>query len=64
MLLVAALFMAAGIALGYVTQDLFHAPDKVSSATFQATFRFNSFVGMAIAGGYTGRKGWRTSACC
>jgi predicted permease len=57
MLLVAVLFMAAGIALGYVAQYLFHAPDKVSAATFQATFRFNSFVGLAIAGGIHGKEG-------
>lgn len=57
MLLVSALFMAVGIALGYVAKYLFHAPDKVFSATFQATFRFNSFVGLAIAGGIYGKEG-------
>jgi malonate transporter and related proteins len=57
MLLVAALFMAAALALGYVSQYLFHAPDKVFSATFQATFRFNSFVGLAIAKGIYGQEG-------
>ncbi|MFZ5524086.1 MAG: AEC family transporter [Pseudomonadota bacterium] len=57
MLLVAALFMTAGIALGYVGRYLFHAPGKVFSATFQATFRFNSFIGLAIAGGIHGKEG-------
>jgi predicted permease len=57
MLLVAVLFMAAGIALGYAGKYLFHAPDRVFAATFQATFRFNSFVGLAIAGGIHGKEG-------
>ncbi len=57
MLLVAVLFMATGILLGYVARYLFKAPDKVHSATFQAAFRFNSFIGLAIAGGIHGKEG-------
>ena len=57
MLMVATLFMCAGIALGYVAKYLFHAPAKVYSATFQSSFRFNSYVGLAIAGGFHGQTG-------
>jgi malonate transporter and related proteins len=57
MLLVAALFMAGGIGLGYAAKFLFHAPDKVFAATFQSAFRFNSYIGLAIAGGLHGAQG-------
>ncbi len=57
MLVAASLFMCAGIALGYVAKYLFHAPSKVYSATFQSSFRFNSYVGLAIAGGLHGHEG-------
>lgn len=57
MLGVAALFMCAGIMLGYVAKSLFHAPAKVFSATFQSSFRFNSYVGLAVAGGLHGQEG-------
>ena len=57
MLFVAALFMCAGIALGYVAKYLFHAPAKVFAATFQSSFRFNSYVGLAIAGSLHGQEG-------
>jgi len=55
MLMVAALYMGAGIALGYLAKFLFHAPPKIFAATFQAFFRFNSYVGLAIAGGLHGQ---------
>lgn len=57
MLIVALLYMGAGIALGYVAKWILHAPDKVFSATFQSSFRFNSYVGLAIAGGIHGNDG-------
>lgn len=57
MLMVAALYMAAGMALGYGAKFLFDAPVKVYSATFQSSFRFNSYVGLAIAGGLHGQEG-------
>jgi malonate transporter len=57
MLVVATLFMCAGIALGLVARYLFHAPPKIFSATFQSSFRFNSYVGLAIAGGLHGHDG-------
>ena len=57
MLLVAALYMLSGIALGYGAKFIFHAPPKVFAATFQSSFRFNSYVGLAIAGGLYGQDG-------
>lgn len=57
MLVVATLFMCAGIVLGLAAKYLFHAPSKVFSATFQSSFRFNSYVGLAIAGGLHGQEG-------
>lgn len=57
MLSVAALFMCSGIVLGYSAKYLVHAPPKVYSATFQTSFRFNSYVGLAIAGGLHGHAG-------
>lgn len=57
MLVASALFMCAGMAFGYAAKYLFHAPPKVFSATFQSSFRFNSYVGLAIAGGVHGHDG-------
>lgn len=57
MLSAAALFMCSGIVLGYAAKYLVHAPPKVYSATFQTSFRFNSYVGLAIAGGLHGHAG-------
>lgn len=57
MLIVATLYMCAGIALGYLAKYLFSAPPKVFAATFQASVRFNSYVGLAIAGGLHGQDG-------
>jgi hypothetical protein len=57
MLLVATLYIFSGIVLGLLAKILFHAPAKVFSATFQSSFRFNSYVGLAIAGALHGQDG-------
>jgi malonate transporter and related proteins len=57
MLIVATLYIFCGIALGYLAKYLFHAPARVFSATFQSAFRFNSYVGLAVAGGLHGQAG-------
>ncbi|BAN35627.1 auxin efflux carrier [Sulfuricella denitrificans skB26] len=57
MLEVAILYMLAGMALGYVAKYLFHAPPKVFAASFQSSFRFNSYVGLAVAGAIHGQDG-------
>jgi malonate transporter len=57
MLMVATLFILCGTGLGYVSKYIFNAPAKVFSATFQSSFRFNSYIGLAIAGGLHGQDG-------
>jgi len=57
MLEVAILYMLAGMILGYVAKYLFHAPPKVFAASFQSSFRFNSYVGLAVAGSIHGQDG-------
>ena len=57
MLEASVLYMLAGMALGYVAKYLFHAPPKVFAASFQSSFRFNSYVGLAVAGSIHGRDG-------
>jgi len=57
MLEVATLYMLAGMILGYVAKYLFHAPPKVFAASFQSSFRFNSYVGLAVAGSVHGQDG-------
>ena len=57
MLIVAMLYMLAGMAMGYAAKFLFRAPPKVFAATFQTSFRFNSYVGLAVAGGMHGQEG-------
>ena len=41
----------------HYTRPLLHAPDKVYAATFQSFFRFNSYVGLAIADSLHGQAG-------
>ena len=57
MLEASVLYMLAGMALGYAAKYLFHAPPKVFAASFQSSFRFNSYVGLAVAGSIHGRDG-------
>ncbi len=57
MLLVSTLFMCSGMVIGYVAKYFLHAPSRVYSATFQTSFRFNSYVGLAVAGGLHGHEG-------
>ncbi len=46
-----------GMALGYFSQHLFHDPPKVFASAFQCSFRFNSYVGLAVAGALHGQAG-------
>lgn len=57
MLLVATIYIFCGIGLGLLAKIIFHAPSKVYAATFQSAFRFNSYVGLAVAGGLHGQDG-------
>lgn len=57
MLEVGILFMLAGMALGYAAKYLFHDPPPVFAAAFQCSFRFNSYIGLALAGALHGADG-------
>ncbi len=46
-----------GMGLGYVSRFLFRDPPKVFAAAFQCSFRFNSYVGLAVAGALYGKPG-------
>lgn len=46
-----------GMALGYLSKFLFHDPPKVFASAFQCSFRFNSYVGLAVAGALHGQTG-------
>ncbi len=57
MLEVGVLFMLAGMALGYAGKFLFHDPAPVFASAFQCSFRFNSYIGLALAGALHGQDG-------
>jgi len=46
-----------GMGLGYISKYLFHDPPKVFASAFQCSFRFNSYVGLAVAGALHGQAG-------
>ncbi len=57
MLLTGLIVTLAGMVLGYASQFLFNDPPKVFAAAFQGSFRFNSYVGLAVAGALHGSAG-------
>ena len=57
MLEVGVLFMLVGMGLGYAAKYLFRAPPPVFAAAFQCSFRFNSYIGLAVAGALHGQDG-------
>ncbi len=57
MLLVGIAFTVLGMGLGYLGKFLFRDPPRVFAAAFQCSFRFNSYVGLAVAGALHGRQG-------
>ncbi len=50
-------FTGAGIALGWAAKWLFAPPPMVFASGFQCAFRFNSYIGFAIAGGLHSLEG-------
>mgnify|MGYP001209346308 CR=1 FL=1 len=50
-------FMLVGMGLGYAAKYLFQAPPPVFASAFQCSFRFNSYVGLAVAGALHGQDG-------
>ena len=57
MLVTGILFTVVGMGLGWLSKSLFHDPPKVFAAAFQCSFRFNSYVGLAVAGALHGKAG-------
>ncbi|NWG87542.1 MAG: AEC family transporter [Hydrogenophilaceae bacterium] len=57
MLVTGILFTLIGMGLGYLSKGLFHDPPRVFAAAFQCSFRFNSYVGLAVAGALHGPAG-------
>jgi malonate transporter and related proteins len=57
MLLVGIGYTLAGMGLGYLSKFLFHDPPRVFASAFQCSFRFNSYVGLAVAGAMHGQAG-------
>jgi predicted permease len=56
-LLTGILFTLAGMALGGLSKYLFADPPKVFAAAFQCSFRFNSYIMLAVAGALHGKEG-------
>ncbi len=57
MLITGLMVTLAGMGLGYLSKFLFHDPPKVFASAFQCSFRFNSYVGLAVAGALHGQAG-------
>lgn len=57
MLEVGVLFMLAGMVLGYAAKYLFDDPPRVFASAFQCSFRFNSYIGLALADALHGQQG-------
>jgi predicted permease len=57
MLLTGIAYTLVGMGLGYLSKYLFHDPPKVFASAFQCSFRFNSYVGLAVAGALFGKAG-------
>lgn len=57
MVAVGILFTLAGMGLGRFSKTLFSDPPRVYAAAFQCAFRFNSYVGLAVAGALYGKAG-------
>jgi predicted permease len=53
----AAITVLAGMALAWLARPLFKPTEKVFASGFQTAFRFNSYVGLAIAGRLHGEAG-------
>jgi malonate transporter and related proteins len=57
MLLTGVVYTLIGMGLGYLSKYLFNDPPKVFASAFQCSFRFNSYVGLAVAGALHGKPG-------
>ncbi len=52
-----AVFIGAGMLLGYAGKWLFRAPELSFASGFQCAFRFNAYIGFALLGGLKGQAG-------
>lgn len=57
MVLVGIVYTLIGMALGRLSKTLFQDPPRVYAAAFQCSFRFNSYIGLAVAGALHGKDG-------
>ncbi|MEW5893670.1 MAG: AEC family transporter [Pseudomonadota bacterium] len=57
MLVTGILFTLIGMGLGGLSKVFFRDPPRVFAAAFQGSFRFNSYVGLAVAGALHGPAG-------
>lgn len=54
---VALLLVLTGMALAWLARPMFHPSEKSFASIFQTAFRFNSYIGLAIAGRLHGEAG-------
>lgn len=57
LILAACGFTAAGMALSWLPKPLFKLEPKLAATCFQCGFRFNTYVGLAVAGSLFGSPG-------
>ena len=49
--------MLLGMALGWLARPLFRVEPRVAASCFQCAFRFNTYIGLAVAGSVFGSPG-------
>ena len=54
--------MLLGMALGWLARPLFRVEARVAASCFQCAFRFNTYIGLAVAGSVFGPPGVATAA--
>jgi malonate transporter and related proteins len=54
--------MLLGMALGWLARPLFRVEAQVAASCFQCAFRFNTYIGLAVAGSLFGAPGVATAA--
>jgi malonate transporter and related proteins len=54
--------MLLGMTLGWLARPLFRVDARVAASCFQCAFRFNTYVGLAVAGSVFGAPGVATAA--
>jgi hypothetical protein len=54
--------MLLGMALGWLARPLFRVDARVAASCFQCAFRFNTYIGLAVAGSVFGAPGVATAA--